>query len=549
MKSWRSSPKLPSAATGLFLLGLAAASGGAGAATVSLPPADLDAIGLPSPTDPSGPPPLPPDLWQETSRTTVAQFLQRLPRDLPSATLRSLAKRLMVLEADLPAGPPIQSGDAGALLGARLIALTQWGEGASVDAILARVPARRLAQEDLTRAQVLRAFTAGQEADACARHAQRQGVEDGFWLSIRLACLLLREQPKEAAALLKQVRDQTALNPVLTALADRLGSGKPWADFPWPQQQPVSIPAAAVLRAHGLVLPGLENVSGTGGAALALLAEAPNAPPAQRLAVAEAAALRGALPLARLDLLYREVGAGQERAAAHVALLSATQPAQQVVALADALMTAQRAKLLPLAARLYGPLLRALPVLPGAIPQASIIARALLLSDTPRAAAPWVTLLRRAAERDASAQADLPRLAILARLAFGEQAALVDTPLLQDWVETQPLPDPALVTLVFAAFDGLEEPLPPFAWDFLATPTNRGGEAFDDAAGWLRLRAAGLAGRVGEVAILSLILSEGRTPGPGEALHLGALISALRYAGLEESARALALESLIQAGL
>lgn len=548
MKSWRSSPKLPSAATGLFLLGLATAPGGAGAVTVSLPPADLDAIGLPSPTDPSGPPPLPPDLWQDTSRATLAQFLQRLPRDLPSATLRSLAKRLMVVEADLPAGPPIQSGDAGALLGARLMALTQWGDGASVDAILARVPARRLNQEDLTRAQVLRAFTAGQEADACTRHAQRQGVEDGFWLSIRIACLLLRDQPKEAAALLKQVRDQTALNPVLMLLAERLGSGKPIVDLPWPVGQTISVPTAAVLRAQG-VLPPDPAVLGGIGASLAMLADAPSIPAAQRLAVAEAAALRGALPLARLDQLYRDVGAGQERAAAHVALLSATQPAQQVVALADALMTAQRAKLLPLAARLYGPLLRALPVLPGAIPQASIIARALLLSDTPRAAAPWVTLLRRSAERDASAQTDLPRLAILARLAFGEQAALVDTPLLQDWVETPPLPDPALVALVFAAFDGLEEPLPPFAWDFLATPTNRGGEAFDDAAGWLRLRAAGLSGRVGEVAILSLILSDGRTPGPGEALRLGALISALRYAGLEESARALALESLIQAGL
>lgn len=547
MKNWRSSPALPAAATGLLLLGLVTFSGGA--AAVTLPPADLDSIGLPSLTDPNGPPPLPPDLWQETSRATVAQFFQRLPRDLPSTTLRNLATRLMVLEADLPAGPPIQASDAGALLGARLLALTQWGDGTAVDAILARVPSRRLTQEDLNRAQVLRAFTAGRVTDACARSVQRQGVEDGFWLSIRLTCLLLHEQPKEAAALLKLARDQTALNPVLTALADRLSSGKPSVDFTWPLGQPVTIPAAVVLRAQGLIPPGLDAASGTGGAALALLADTPNAPVAQRLAVAEAAALRGALPLAQLDLLYREVGAGQERAAAHVALLSATQPAQQVVALADALMTAQRAKLLPLAARLYGPLLRALPVLPGAVPQASIIVRALLLSDSPRAAGPWVTLLRRSAERDASALIELPRLALLARLAFGEQAALVDTPLLQDWVETPPAPDPALIALVFSAFDGLEEPLPPFAWDFLAMPTNRSGEAFDDAAGWLRLRAAGLAGRVGEVAILSLILSEGRAPGPGEALRLGSLVSALRYAGLEESARALALESLIQAGL
>ncbi|MFY8106246.1 MAG: hypothetical protein ACOVKO_04960 [Elstera sp.] len=548
MISWRNSPARPcrtlaGAALGLFLTGLAGPAG-----AVTLPPADLDALGLPSLSDPNGPAPLPPDLWQDTSRATLAQFLQRLPRDIPSATLRNLAKRLMVLEADLPPGPPVQASDTGALLGARLIALTQWGEGASVDTILARVPPRRLIQEDLTRAQVLRAFTAGQEADACARHAQRQGVEDGFWLSIRLACLMLRDQPKEAVALLKQVRDQTALSPVLALVLERLGSGKPLTDLPWPTHQSLSIPSAVVLRAQGLLPPDPRALPGT-GAGLALLAQAANIPAAQRLGVAEAAALRGALPLAQLDLLYREVGAGQERAAAHVALLSATQPAQQVVALADALLTAQRAKLLPLAARLYGPLLRALPVLPGAVPQASLLARALLLSDTPRAAAPWVTLLRRSAERDPSAQADLPRLVILARLAFGEQAALVDTPLLQEWVETPPSPDPALVALVFAAFDGLEEPLPPFAWDFLAAPTNRSGESFDDAAGWLRLRAAGLAGRVGEVAALTLILSEGRTPEPGEALRLGALLSALRYAGLEESARALALESIIEAGL
>jgi hypothetical protein len=548
MISWGNSRARPGstlagAALGLFLTGLAGPAG-----AVALPPADLDALGLPSETDPSGPAPLPPDLWQDTSRATFAQFLQRLPRDIPSTPLRTLAKRLMVLEADLPPGPPIHASDTGALLGARLIALTQWGEGASVDAILARVPPRRLVQEDLTRAQVLRAFTAGQEADACTRHAQRQGVEDGFWLSIRLTCLLLRDQSKEAAVLLKQVRDQTALSPALALVAERLSSAKLLGDFSWPPDQSLSIPTAVVLRAQGLLPSDPGTLPGT-GAGLALLAEASQVPALSRLGAAEAAALRGALPLAQLELLYRDVGAGQERAAAHVALLSATQPAQQVVALADALLTAQRAKLLPLAARLYTPLLRALPVLPGAVPQASIIARALLLSDTPRAAAPWVTLLRRSAERDPVAAADLPRLVILARLAFGEQAALVDTPLLQDWVETPPSPDPTLIALVFAAFDGLEEPLPPFAWDFLAAPTNRSGESFDDAAGWLRLRAAGLAGRVGEVAALALILSEGRSPNPGEALRLGALLAALRYAGLEESARALALESLIQAGL
>ncbi len=541
MKSWRNSRAWGRAA--LLLLAL---SGGASAA--GLPPADLDALGLPQATDPTAPPPLPPDLWQETSRQTLAQFLQRLPRDIPSGPLRSLARRLMTVEADLPPGPPVHAADAGALLGARLIALTQWGDGPIVDAILARVPSRRLMQEDLVRAQVLRAFTAGQSADACARQDLRQGPEDGFWLGVRIACLLLRDQPKEAAALLKQVRDQTALNPLLSMLAERLGSSKSLADLPWPSGQVLTVPSAAVLHAYGL-LPS-DNLPLEGmGAGFALLADTPSLPASQRLAMAEAAALRGALPLARLDQLYRDVGAGQERAAAHVALLQATQPPQQVVALADALMTAQRARLLPLAAKLYAPLLRALPVLPGAVPQASIITRALLLGDSPWAAAPWVALLRRSAEKDPVARADLPRLAILARLAFGEDAALLDTPLLQDWAESPPAPDPALMALVFAAFDGLEEPLPPFAWDFLAVPAHRGGETFADSAGWLRLRSAALAGRVGEAAALALILSDGQTPGPGEALRLNALTAGLRYAGLEESARALALESIIQAGL
>ncbi|GFZ84499.1 hypothetical protein GCM10011497_11810 [Elstera cyanobacteriorum] len=540
MKNWQNSRSRTAA---LLLVLLTGAAQGA-----SLPPADLDALGLPPVTDPTAPPPLPPDLWQDTSRQTLAQFLQRLPRDIPSVPLRSLARRLMTVEADLPPGPPIQPSDAGALLGARLIALAQWGDGPAVDAILARVPSRRLTQEDLIRAQVLRSFTSGQPEDACARQDQRQGPDDGFWLGVRIACLLIRDQAKEAAALLKQTRDQTALNPLLSMLAERLGSTKSLADLPWPEGQPISVPSAVVLRTYGLIPPKAETLDGM-GAGFALLADAPTVPAAQRLPVAEAAALRGALPLAVLDRLYREVGAGQDRAAAHVALLRATQPPQQVVALADALMSAQRAGLLPLAAKLYAPLLRALPVLPGAVPQASIITRALLLGDTPRLAAPWVSLLRRAAEKDAGARADLPRLAILARLAFGEEAALLDTPLLQDWAETPPAPDPALMSLVFAAFDGLEEPLPPYAWDFLAAPTHRTGESFADAAGWLRLRAAALAGRVGEVAALSLILSDGNTPKPGEALRLNALTAALRYAGLEDTARALALESIIQAGL
>ncbi len=548
----REAPAAPPAAT--------RPAGPAGIEVEQARPLDIEAIGLIEP----GQGGLGADAWAGTARAVAERLVRDLPAPIASAPTRDMVVRLL---ASTLATPP---GEARASLTAlRARKLGELGDAARAEALAARVPAREV-DEGLTRARLDAAWLAGRTDDACAiaRDALARGRQPEFQKSL-MFCQALAGDRQRAEMGLTLLRDQgVPEDPLFVTLL--LAQGGDGRGVRLDNARALTPLGFAMLRGARLAPPA-DLAQSDSPALLVALIGADGIAPELRLAAAERAEAFGAFPSADLAKLYAELPLTPAQLADPAAFARTDGGPRGRAALFQAAKAAQGAARLDALQRLwrhgrerggYATLARAsLDLLaevnpsPELAAHAAEAARAFLLAVRIQDAREWLRLAN--AARIGGGQTEEDRHAglwVLALLAGLEWPAADQAQAFLAWREASARADargaPARVALASTLLAGLGH-LPPggaFAAFPEAAPA-RAPVALPHPAVWTALHQAAVAGRTGETIALAAQALGPEGPAGAAPQTLLAVMDALRAVGQDETARLLALEAAIAAGL
>ena len=236
------------------------------------------------------------DMWRGTDRGLIERVLPQLAPAEASPAMRDLQRRLLLTNAEAPAG---KSGGVN-LFTARAERLAAMGLAKDAAALLAMMPAR-MADKAAAQLRIDSLLLAGDVDGACkAVDDTRQAASaDAAWQQAQVFCQLCAGQKDEAALGLDLLRDQGTKDPAFFQLADALG-GRQTKLESLPDPTPLDL---AMLRAADLPLPQDAAQSRNPGV-LAAIAEDPSLSPGARLAAAERAAAGGGLSVEQLRKAY-----------------------------------------------------------------------------------------------------------------------------------------------------------------------------------------------------------------------------------------------------
>lgn len=480
----------------------------------------------------------PPTLWQGTPRSVVFTLVSGLPVTT-SPTLQDLSRRLLLANALPAAGRE----DASGFRAARAEKLLSMGFVGDAAALLDAGPRRSEAAE---RARIELKFLAGDPETACREVGeairQRQGV---WWDRALVACHALTGKSAEAALGLNLLREQNApkdaaFDALVETLVETLGGRKAKLP-PMPAPTPVHL---ALLRAAKLPYPG-DLAAVKAPATLRAIALAEGTPMPQRLAAAQRAAAFGALAADELRSVYDAAefspderanalsrAKKEEGARARALLWSAAKaqslPGPRAELLRALLADAQTDYLL--AARTVEPLLAEIAPSPELAWFGADAARALYAIGRPVDARAWLAV----AEPEAA-----KAVAPLAKLVEGPA---VELPALPDGKAEQ-------APLFLGLVEALGESVPADVWAPYLRPGPAEPAPLPPAALLLAQHGAVEGKRLGEALLLLVAtLAEGDRL-TSEPLLLVRAVAGLRALGLEETARGLAVEAALAAGL
>ncbi|MFM7344729.1 MAG: hypothetical protein ACKO1J_05075 [Tagaea sp.] len=523
-------------------------------------PLDMEAIGLLEP----GQGGLPADAWTGTARTVAERLVRDLPAPLASTPQREMAARLLASTLASPSGEGRTS-----LVALRARKLGDLGDAPRAEALAQRVPAREI-DEGLLRAQLDAAWLAGRNDEACAaaRDALARFRHPEFQKSL-MFCQALAGDRQRAEMGLTLLRDQgVPEDPLFVTLL--LAQGGDGRGVRLENPRALTPLGFAMLRGAKLAPPA-DLAQSDSPALLVALTNAEGIAPELRLAAAERAEAFGALPAADLAKLYGELPLTPPQLADPLAFARTDGGARGRAALFQAAQAAQGGARFDSLQRLwrhgrerggYATLARAsLDLLaeinpsPEHAAHAADAARAFLLAGRIQDAREWIRFAN--AARIGGGQAEEDRHAgmwVLAMLAGLEWPVTDEARAFLAWREATARADargaPARVALATTLLAGLGH-LPPggaFA-AFPETAPARGPVAMPHPAVWTALHQAAVAGRVAETIALAAQALGGEGPAGAAPQTLLAVFDALRAVGLDESARALALEAAIAAGL
>ncbi|MDX2101992.1 MAG: hypothetical protein SF002_05590 [Alphaproteobacteria bacterium] len=509
---------------------------------IPLGPLDFDRLGVSAgPRDPFGE-----ALWRGTSRTVAASLVRRLPEVPGSTVLVDLQRRLLAAAA-VPDGP---AADGVRLLPHRLPRLAALGDDAALTAILGGLPQRQDG-DALLLIRLERAFAAAPNDGCAAALSLLETQRAPTWLPLRAACAAISGDTRQAQLMVTAAQERGTADPLVAALVEGLAGARgvpldpPERLFGWH--------VALAQRANReLPLPALAVAT---PAVARLIARDASQPASLRAAAAERAARVGALTpadlatvLTGLDLPPAEPGQIAQpqrgdpgpRARAQLFRTASARDAAPTLrwdAARGLLAAARPAGLATVYARALRPALDALPPAAAQGATAADATRLLALGGSTALAA-WAEI-----------GTPVHHWAIL-RLAGRSDGVLEHQMLAWLDAERRARPDalPSRAALLVHLMQALGDEVPAAAWVALvdaASPTAPAPAALSIA----QLRGAAGTNRVGEAVALALV-SAGTTP-PGEITPLlaGELVNALRAVGLEEAARALAVEIAVLAGL
>ncbi len=455
------------------------------------------------------------DMWKGTDRALVERLLPQLPAAASSPAMRDLTRRLLLSNAEAPAG---KSGGVN-LFGARADRLRAMGLSADAAALLALQPARN-ADALSARQRIDALLLAGDVDGACKAvdDTRKLASGDAAWQEAQVFCQLRAGQNDRAALGLDLLREQKQEDPAFFTLVDILGGNQAAKLDSLPAPTALDL---AMLRAAHMPIPR-DAAQVHDPAVLAMIARDASIDAAIRLAAAEQAAAAGSLPIDQLQMAYASVpyAPGDLGNAIEVSSHDPGPGSRAMLfqAAGTAVQTAQRAHILQAAldrARRQGGYLLAiqanlqflLPLTPAddLIWFAADAGRGLYASGHFEQANAWLALAERRAASDPQAAAAVSSLAVYARIA------------------------------------GVGQPL---AWDGAAVEKWRKAQAANNPAGDPAANR-----RIGETVLLALYALGPDGPGGVNPILLSRAISSLRQIGLDAEARGIAIEAAIAAGV
>jgi hypothetical protein len=516
----------------------------------------------------------PPDAWAPSGRAFAERLVRDLPAPLASQPLRDLAWRTLSSAA---AGPLVatslaaQGANAPAnFAGLRAVRLRALGDIESAAELARRIP-DRMADPALARLLIDAALLAQADERACAlaREALAR-VRDVAIQKALMFCQALAGDGDRAQLGLAMLRDQGAPeDPAFVTLLLAIGGdGRGVRVDTLRNADPLAL---AMLRA-AKVAPPADSVQSNDPAVLAALARGDWGTPEFRLAAAERAEAFGALPAGELADFYRAIeltaaqsadpaayargdGGPRGRAALFKAADAAPAGLARLAALQALWNHGRERGGYATFARASAALLAQIPPSPDARFAAADAARALLMAGERDAAAAWIRVVRAAQiGGDAAATNEAARIWLLATLAGIETGETRNSARLAAWRQALDAGDartaPVRAALGIALLSGLGHlPSGGAAVALPQTAFERQTATLPHPALMTALHEAGIGGRPAECALLAVHIlgAEGAAGAPVYVLL--SVLDGLRAVGLEENARALALESAIASGL
>jgi hypothetical protein len=236
------------------------------------------------------------DMWKGTDRALVERLLPQLPAAPSSPAMRDLARRLLLTNAEAPAGQATVN-----LFGVRADRLAAMGLFSDAAALLALQP---VSSVDATsaRLRIKAQLLAGDVDGACKTvdDTRKMASADVDWQKTQIFCQLRSGKADQAALGIEILRDQNQRDDAFFKLAEAMGGDKSVALASLPNPSPLDL---AMLQAVGLPLPP-DAARASDPAVLAALAEDNSVDPAVRLAAAEQAAAAGSLSIDKLQQAY-----------------------------------------------------------------------------------------------------------------------------------------------------------------------------------------------------------------------------------------------------
>ena len=484
--------------------------------------------------------------WQGTRRSLVEVLLPRLPVGTGSRAMRDLMRRLLLSAAGAPEG----ESAPGSLVALRAKMLLAMGDFGGVEGLLAATSART-ADPDLARIRVDALLLTGDTAGACALVEDRIG-EGGsvFWQKALIFCQALAGEHDKAAVGVALLGEMGEADPAFRTLVAAL-AGEPGRLESLSDPTPLHL---AMARAAKVMLPA-DVVSSEDLAVLRVVAVAPNASEEVRLAAADRAQAAGALAADTLRQLYAAAvepsaavaeNGSLARAVAYRAAVAGETPKARAEAVERALRAGREQGRYGATALVYLPLVEGIPISPESMFFAPEAIAALLVAGKPEAAEEWYAALATNAEVDPQAGAALLATLPLAHLAWAADSEGWDAADLTAWWSS--IRDSAgageRATRVFTLLEATGAAVPEPLWEPLLAGAGRSTVAVPPAALLNRLAASAVAGRTGETVLLALLaLGEGG-PSATDSATLGEVVRSLGAVGLEDEARALALEEV-----
>ena len=509
----------------------------------------------------------PVDMWKGTDRALVERLLPQLSPAAASPAMRDLTRRLLLTNAEAPAG---KSGGVN-LFDARADRLMAMGLSGDAAALQALQPGRS-ADPVSARQRIDSLLLAGDVDGACKAVDETRKVASGdaAWQKAQIFCQLRAGQNDRAALGLDLLREQGQDDPAFFTLAGVLGGDKA------AKLDSLPVPTALDLAMlHGANMPIPRDAAQIHDpAVLATIARDPSIDVALRLAAAEQAAAAGGLPIDQLQLAYASVpySPGDLGNAIEVSSHDPGPGSRAMLfqAAGVAMQTSLRAHILDAAldrARRQGGYLLAvqanlqflLPIVPADDLSwfAADIGRALYAAGHYEQANAWLALVQRRAASDPQAAAAVSSLAVYARIAGVGPPLAWDGAAVAKWRQAQAANTPAGDTAarLFAIFEGLGEPIGG-SWSLIGQGGAGGGTAggtpgagSPDPALWFNLGDGATNRRIGETVLLALYALGPDGPGGANPIMLSRAIASLRQIGLDAEARVIAIEAAIAAGV
>jgi hypothetical protein len=549
-------------------------------------------------------------MWQGSDRRALVALLPRMPIGKGSPAMRSLAERLLLSEAQVPAGSSKNVYD---VFQARIDRLAAAGYGAEIADLFGRVP-EKIADTRLTHVRVdVLLLTANPSAACDEALSANQRSEEPSWLEVVGYCKLVKGDPDGASFTADMLRETGVDDADYFALLS-------WLSLPeeargekpaLKNDKPLTPLRLVMLKATGNEVT-VETLDLASPLVLVAVANDKDLPSEIKLEAAERAARAGAIGAGDLAAAYAGVTlnapdladpvtaaasqpGGKGNALLYQAAMQAADPVSKLKILqaiwaraqADgayllaAKVNAEAAKaLLPpplavaeesaaLAMASPAPSERApIDLLPDAPPAplpepesvlpppelvaaAPEIIRALLAAGDVVGARNWYGVVQEgAAAGDAKATFTQAQLWPLLVVADPETQFSEDA--FDGWWQGQSQLGGAdrsrRGALLMAVLEGLGQPVPQAFWGGLYDGADQADGAVPPLPVWRGLNAAGEAGRLGESVLLSLVVLGDGGPAKVSPAVLGDVLKTLAKVGLDRDARALATEALILSG-